>query len=107
MVDRCWICGGPADSAEHRFKKADIVRAYGRGPYGGDTGPVHISGDTRTHVQGPRSVAIKYEPSLCHRCNTARTQILDKTYDQLIDWVLANEVLVLRKRSIDFEERYK
>jgi hypothetical protein len=106
IAAQCWICREPADSAEHRLKMADIVRAYGKGPYKGGAAPVHVRGDDKSPVQGPRSMIIKYQPSLCHSCNTARTQPFDRVYDRLIDWIFANEAVVLRKRLIDFAQVY-
>jgi 5-methylcytosine-specific restriction endonuclease McrA len=91
----CWICGAPADSAEHRIKKADIVRAYGKGPYKGDSAPVHFRDGIQTAIQGPRSERIKYQKSLCHACNTTRTKPLDEAYDRLMSWLVANEKIVL------------
>jgi hypothetical protein len=32
---RCWWCGAPADSREHKMKRSDIVREYGKPPYTG------------------------------------------------------------------------
>jgi ABC transporter substrate binding protein len=96
---KCWICQSPAYSAEHRLKKADIVRFYGPGPYVGDDGPVHVAGGTVTRVQGPRSATLKYTQFLCHDCNTSRTQPYDLAYDRLISWVFANEQIVLQRRQ--------
>jgi hypothetical protein len=31
----CWWCGSPADSREHKLKRSDLVREYGRPPYAG------------------------------------------------------------------------
>jgi 5-methylcytosine-specific restriction endonuclease McrA len=102
----CWICGAPADSAEHRIKKAELVRVYGRGPYRGDAAPIHVRGNVETPIQGPGSSAVKYAPSLCQHCNTTRTQPYDRAYDHFISWVVANESAVLHKRMIDFAEVY-
>ncbi len=102
----CWICGAEADSAEHRIKKADLVRAYGKGPYKGPSAPVHVRGSTITPIQGPRAKKVKYSPSLCAPCNSTRTQPYDRAYDQFMSWVLANEETVLRERFIDFAEVY-
>ena len=102
----CWICGGHADSAEHRIKKADLTRAYGRGSYKGPSAPVHVRDGVITPIQGSNSVRIKYDQSLCHDCNTSRTQPYDKAYDLFIDWVMFNEPMVLRKRQLNFEEIY-
>lgn len=102
----CWICGADADSAEHRFKKADLVRAHGRGPYVGPSALAHIRAGVESLVRGPGSQSLKYLPSLCKRCNNTYTQPFDRAYDALISWVMANEDVVLRRRFIDFEEVY-
>lgn len=103
---KCWLCGAPADSAEHRFKKADLIRAYGKGPYKGPSAPVHVRGELVSPIQGPRSSKLKYKKSLCHACNTERTQPYDKAYDRLVEWVTENKQTALRKRLLDFEEIY-
>jgi hypothetical protein len=100
----CWICGGPADSSEHSIKKSDVLRAYGSGPYRGDTAPVHVKAGHVMPVQGPESRRIKYDRNLCHRCNTTGTQLFDRAYDQLLDWIHDHEPEVLRLRVIDFAE---
>jgi hypothetical protein len=67
---------------------------------------VHVRDGKVTPVQGPGSTRLKYEQSLCHSCNTARTQVYDQAYDSLISWREENESVVLKKRLIDFEEIY-
>lgn len=103
---KCWSCGAVADSAEHRIKKTDLVRAFGRGPYKVPFAPVHERLRILTPIQGPRSAVVKYAPSLCHRCNTTATQAYDKSYDSFIVWLFANEQAVLHRRIIDFKEAY-
>lgn len=103
---RCWICGDIASSKEHRLKKADIVRAYGRGPYRGDSAPVHVRGGKQSPVQGPDSNTLKYKSSLCHKCNTATTQPFDQAYDIFISWLFENESAVLYRRYVDFADAY-
>jgi len=100
----CWICRAHADSSEHTLKKTDIIRAYGRGPYKGDSAAVHVKHGKMTPVQGPNSERIKYDRTLCHRCNTSRTQRFDRAYEQLMDWVHKQERDILRLRVIDFAE---
>lgn len=99
----CWICGAAANSREHRLKKSDIVRAYGRGPYLDDDGPLHYRSDVQTLLQGPNSSVVKYAPIMCHTCNTALSQPFDNAYDLFISWVLDNEEIVLGKRFVNFE----
>jgi len=102
----CWICQAPADSAEHRIKKSDLVRVYGKGPYVGGAAPAHVRNQKVTNVQGPRSGRLKYPPSLCHKCNTTGTQPFDRAYDHFISWLYKNEPTVLGKRLINFEDVY-
>lgn len=106
LSETCWICGAKSDSAEHRFKKADIVRAHGRGPYVGASALSHVRDGKASVVQGPSSKSLKYPPSLCRHCNTTYTQPFDRAYDALVSWTMANEEAVLRRRFIDFEEVY-
>lgn len=106
MGNLCWICGKSADSAEHRLKKADITRAYGRGPYTGPSAPVHVLGGNLHLIQGANSKFLKYSANLCQYCNNTYTQPFDRAYDNLIDWIMSNEELVLCRRFIDFEEIY-
>jgi len=107
VTQACWICGAEADSAEHRLKKSDLVRAHGCGPYKGPTALSHVRSGKETLVQGPRSKTVKYSPSLCQHCNSTRTQPFDRAYDQFIDWIMqGNEGIVLHRRFIDFAEIY-
>jgi hypothetical protein len=101
----CWICGAAANSAEHRLKKSDLVRAHGRGPYMGLSALAHVRGQQETLIQGPGSKHIKYAPSLCAYCNNTRTQPFDRAYEQFITWALdQNEESILKKRFINFAE---
>lgn len=100
----CWICGAEANSAEHRIKKSDLVRAHGRGPYVGEGVLLHFRSGKKTQVQGPSSIAVKYAPSLCHNCNTTYTQPFDLAYDMFVGWVMSNEQLILHRRFVDFED---
>lgn len=102
----CWICGDQANTSEHRIKKADLVRCYGRGPYKGPSAPVHVRNGVVTAIQGPRAAVVKYSPSICGPCNSTRTQAYDQAYDRFVSWVLENEKTVLYKRFINFAEVY-
>ena len=103
----CWICGAPADSAEHRIKKRDLTRVYGPGPYYGGSAPLHFrGGNFKSAIQGPNACSVKYKPGLCHKCNTTFTQPFDQAYDVLMVWLMANESEVLRRRFINFADVY-
>lgn len=106
---RCWICGDVANSSEHRLKKSDLIRAYGRGPYRGDDELLHFrEGGTKepTVIQGANACSLKYSHNLCHRCNTTTTQPFDRAYDSLMEWLSAHGSQVLQRRFINFAQVY-
>jgi hypothetical protein len=53
--DRCWWCGNAADSGEHKYKKADLVREFGKGPYKGAKELVRVIEGQLKIIQGPNS----------------------------------------------------
>jgi hypothetical protein len=83
-----------------------VTRAYGRGSYQGPSAPVHVRDGAIHQVQGPNSHRLKYSQTLCQACNTAGTQSFDRAYDGCVDWVMTNELVVLKKRHLNFEEIY-
>ena len=103
---KCWICGRVADSREHVIKKADLVRAYGKGSFSSESGPAHVKGGKVKGLQGADSTRVKYQASLCQDCNGAFTQPFDLAYDRFVNWALSNEEAVLRCRFIDFQDVY-
>jgi hypothetical protein len=103
---RCWWCGSPADSREHKFKRSDLVRAFGKGPYHGDETLVRLGGRGRREVHGPNSDAFKFSPSLCQRCNNERSQPFDRAYEHFIGHVDDESRNVLRARRVNLAEVY-
>ena len=98
----CWICGAPANSAEHSVKRSDIFRLFGRGPYTKGNRLLKKTEDgTRTVVQGPGSRHLTFENVICQPCNNTLTQPFDLAYDVFMDYVVANANSVLRERRID------
>ncbi|HEX2071189.1 MAG TPA: hypothetical protein VHF90_06025 [Thermoleophilaceae bacterium] len=97
----CWWCKDPANSREHKFKRSDVVREHGKGPYTGDAKLVRVTGEGRWEMRSSKSGPLKFETSLCVRCNDTRSQPFDAAYDKFIAWLLANEELVLKQRKFD------
>jgi len=100
------MCGDKADSAEHKIKRADLIRQFGGGPYKGDNALLHSRQDRLTPMQGPSSPLVKFEKTLCIPCNTTRSQPFDRAYDAFVGWNLSNEAVVCKRRVLDFEEVY-
>lgn len=82
------------------------MRVFGRGPYRGESGPLHVRNGKSTYVRGPNAAILKYRPSLCHRCNTTGTQSFDLAYELFVAWLFENEKIILSRRFIDFAEIY-
>ena len=102
----CWICGKPAETAEHKVKKSLLVALHGKGPYKGDDAMSHVK-DLKAHdLQGPNSDRVKYSACLCADCNNRRTQPFDFAYDQFFQFVIKHEETILKHRVIDFGDVY-
>lgn len=99
----CWWCGSPADSREHKLKRSDLVREYGQPPYTGPRTLTYYSGSNKRDFQGPKSPLVKFEPSLCARCNGARSQPFDRAWDLLTAYLVENEEDILACKTIDLE----
>lgn len=101
----CWICNSPADSAEHKFKKTDLIRLHGKGPYKGDNALFHFK-DFLSKIRGSKAEIVKYDKSLCQNCNNYFSQPFDYAYEKFISWVFENEENVIRRRIINFFHIY-
>ena len=94
-----------ANSSEHKIKRSDLLRRFGRGPRRGASGLLHYRGDELVPIQGFSSKRLKFERSLCAHCNTTRSQPFDRAYDEFIDWVMLQGLKsVCRRRVIDLAE---
>lgn len=99
---RCWWCGGAADSREHKFKREDLTRELGPGPYRGLDVPTRFSEEGRQDAQGPKSAVFKFSASLCQRCNNARSQRHDKAWSLFAQHLIDNRSQILAAEEIDF-----
>lgn len=101
-IGTCWWCGSAANSREHKFKRTDIEREFGRGPYrDGQTLVKHSYDQRPTDVTGSKSKVFKFELSMCARCNGERSQPFDAAYDQFMDYLSENEAAVLESGEVD------
>lgn len=103
----CWWCGAVSDSAEHRHKRTDLVREFGRGPYQGQQAPVRVrSGAAPLGFRSPKSEEVKFEKSLCGACNNNRSQPSDRAYDIFASFVRAEESVILKERRFRLSDIY-
>jgi hypothetical protein len=100
QIGTCWWCGRDADSREHKFKRTDIERGFGRGPYRDDRTLVKQGySDRPSEMTGSKSKVFKFEPMICARCNCVRSQPFDAAYDQFMDCLFDNEAGCSRRTS--------
>lgn len=100
----CWICGNPANSREHKFKRTDV--AHSGKTWAPADQPYFISDRGWRRIQGPDSQLVKFEKILCQSCNTTRTQPFDRAYDRFTEWVNQKGADLLGYTEIDFTEIY-
>ncbi len=106
-VGTCWWCGDPADSREHKFKRTDIDRAFGGGPYRNGRTLIAKGYDRpASDVTGSKSKAFKFKPTICQRCNGHRSQPFDSAYDGFMDHIFANEDAVLSTGQVELRQVY-
>jgi hypothetical protein len=85
----CWWCGAVADSREHKYKKSDVIRQFGKGPWPGKAALLRVQEGNPIYqrITGPDSVGLKFDKSLCQRCNNMRSQPFDYAYDKLSEHI--------------------
>lgn len=81
-MERCWICGGAADSREHRTKRSDLKSIAGIPT---QATPLFMHTDKRRNrrIGSLNSDALKFKSKLCHYCNTTQTQAHDLAWQRL------------------------
>lgn len=98
-MQRCWVCGGNANTAEHKLKASDHRLVFGRAP----KTFMHSKQKINEVIQGPKSKHLKFRPSLCSLCNSERTQPFDFAWEKLISWLIDNEKTLSVKNGINLE----
>lgn len=91
------MCGSPANSREHRYKKSELERAFlPLKKYQPSDTPPGIafrvspnSGDCYW-VKGHNANSEKYPRLICKLCNNEKTQSMDNAYDKLSKWCWEN-----------------
>lgn len=109
MENTCWICGiRPADSAEHKFKASDLKRMMGDGDE-----LIHFDADgNQTSIRGQNGIKrdrfgkVKYEKSICRKCNNTVTQPHDDAYDSFVEHLVDVHDSLPRIKFINLRKIY-
>ncbi|HET9909335.1 MAG TPA: hypothetical protein VFQ23_21995 [Anaerolineales bacterium] len=102
--DNCWWCGNKADSGEHKYKKTDLVREFGTGPYKGSNSIVRVLNGKQRIIQGPDSQEAKFESNLCRTCNNAKSQPFDYEYDTFTTFIKEEEDRIYTTRQFKLSD---
>ncbi len=100
---KCWMCGGPADSHEHKIKKTDLKSTL-RKPT--QKSPLFYRDHKKSNVPigSFDNRWLKSDAPFCSDCNTTKTQSYDKAWVALSDGLrnhnpkLSNGLLVRLNR---------
>ena len=85
-IMKCWICGGLANSREHKFKKSDLIRSSTT--WAPDDRPYFVAGGVKRPIASPNAkIATTFGKVLCVDCNSARTQPFDRAYEAFSRYV--------------------
>lgn len=102
----CWWCGSRADSGEHKFKRSDLLRAFGGGSWDAANSVAHVvEGDSMIGLpRSSRADRLKFRDVLCRDCNSRRSQPFDKAYDNFADYLREHERDVVETAHLDWVE---
>jgi hypothetical protein len=98
---KCWWCGAPADSREHKVKRSDLVREFGKPPYSGLRTLQHFTDKGTRSISGPNSSRFKFQASMCAACNNTRSQPFDRAWDTFTQYLVDNEAAILATQTVD------
>ena len=100
-MEKCWICGGIANSKEHKFKASDIKRAFGK-----KFDAFLFNGDEVQEFNSYKDDIIQFPKVICVDCNNNKTRKHDNAYDEFVIYAYKNQKKILRERKIDFQDVY-
>jgi hypothetical protein len=101
---KCWWCGAPADSREHRLKGSDLRREYGKPPYTDLRTLTRFSEGDRHDFRGPNSGLVKFAATLCARCNDTRSQPFDEAWDAFVSYIADHEADVVGTQNVEWAD---
>lgn len=93
-------CGQPRASSEGERPEARVRQA----PYTDLRTLTRFSGDDRHDFRGPNSPLVKFNATLCARCNNTRSQPFDNAWDVFVAHLADHEAEIVATQQIDWVE---
>lgn len=82
----CWICHDPANSGEHRVKRA-ALKAIFKKPIN-QCNPLHFRTEAdRKFIGSTKADILKFPKNICIPCNTTRTQPHDRAWQHFFEMI--------------------
>lgn len=113
MTRCCWICGEIADSSEHKIKKSDLIRIHGSSDQFRKSKIYYLTSSRNlvrhrklVQLQGPDSSRVKYNNTLCAKCNNERTQKADFAYVKFQEYASRHKTDILGRKYIFLDDIY-
>lgn len=105
---RCWWCGDPATTEEHRFKLSTLRRVARADTGKEDPRTVFKKSDD---WEGPlRSIKkggqVRWRKNMCAKCNNQRSQPFDTAYDTMESFIVAHAGEMMRWREFKWTDVY-
>jgi hypothetical protein len=79
---KCWICGGPATTGEHKTKRSDLRSAFGI-PTQDNPLYLHNAEGRNRRIGSLDAKVLKSPGKICLYCNSTRTQPHDRAWEKL------------------------
>ena len=99
---QCWWCGQAADSGEHKYKRTDLVREFGTGPW--KNAVARVVSEKPRDVQSPGATGLKFSKVLCGNCNSARSQKFDRAYDIFSSYIVQEQERILSESGFRWSQ---
>lgn len=95
----CWWCGNLADSREHRFKASQVKRMFRNSDH------LWFADKERpARINGTRSKAVLFPKVMCKKCNNARSQPFDRSYEKFCTFIWDNPEYFRTRSNFDMLE---
>lgn len=103
---KCWICGGEANSEEHKIKSSDLRRHFGK-RYSDENPLLYIKKDEPfVPLKNYKAKEVKFPKVICVECNNNRTKPHDNAYDEFVKYISENFEEMYSQSYINYFDVY-
>lgn len=100
---KCWICGAPASTGEHRVKASDLRAYFGHVK---QQKPIYTHTDVNKNIPigSIKASRLKSKGLICNNCNSSLTQPHDKAWGKLSQYLQQNWHQLQKVQQIDLSK---